>query len=286
MAQPVILTGGKTNLKVVERYDNGGLMLAQLNKKYGNTLAPFKDIMEYFTNDKLFQENKKILYAASPIASGTMMAFSKEKPLCDLADENGIIVVEGTYNGITGRFGGFTVDQARKAGFVVDKPGALLVAQKGYSINEDGCFDYTINFTVQSPEHLKEIMRVFFSPDGEYKNGQLRQVESEFNLPLGKLSSSGPDGKNLYLYIRRPGSAVPGYIDFRDYGRFGANLGGGVIDGGRFGGVMPENTGAQAPAAKILAPTPAQFEAALQEAKELGVSESALDVILAYATKQ
>jgi hypothetical protein len=243
---------------------------------------------EYFAKDKLFKENKKILYAASPIASGIMTAFSKEKPLCDLRDSKGNIFIEGTYNGITGRFGGFTLDQARKAGFVVDKPGALLVSQTGYSVIDDGAKNYTINFKVGSPEHLKEIMRVFFSPDSAYSDGQLRQVDLEFNLPLGKLSSSGPDGKNLYLYIRRPGSAVPGGFNVIGYfNRFDAGLGDSYYVGGRFGGVVPENTGAGAPAAKILTVSKETAYEALKQLREEGANPKLLDALQSYLdTKQ
>ncbi len=286
-----ILTGGKTNLKVVEIYDHKSRTLSYLEKKYGNR-ADFSQIMEYFTNDKLFAKYKEILYAASPIETKIRQAFSEQKPLCDLADKNGIITIEKTYNGITGRMTGLSLDAAAKAGFNIAAPGAVIVAKGGYSTREDqmdgdSVVEYTTTIEISTPKGFEELMRVLFSPDTPYQSGQMREVEAWSGLPLGKLSISGPNSDNLYLYIRRPGSAVPG--DCGSFGvnlRFGALLGGNYYGNGRFGGATPENTGAQAPAAKILAPTPAQFEAALQEAKELGVSESALDVILAYATKQ
>lgn len=244
--------------------------------------------MEYFTNsvlwnalrpgDKEYPTNGKLLRAASPIASGTMTAFSKEKPLCDLADKNGIVFVEGTYNGITGRYGGFSLDQAVKAGFVVDKPGGLFVAQSNYAVVDDGGMNYTIKFSIETPEQLREIMGVFFSPDSQYENDQLRQVDPKFGLPLGNFSSSGPDGKNLYLYVSpRPGSAVPGV--YFDYSRFVADLGVGIwrVDG-RFGGVTSENTGAIAPATKILTSDRAEFLTALDKVSD----ERAKATILAY----
>jgi hypothetical protein len=246
----LILRGGKTNLKVVESSHEGaqGLTLPQLHRKYGDKLATFAQIMEYSTDYRLNRKNGHILYMSSNMASGTMTAFTKEKPLCDLADKNGIIFVEGSYKTITGRFGGFTLEQASKAGFVVDKPRAFLVAQKGYSIIDDGAKTYTINFKIKSPEQLKDIMRVFFSPDSPYENGQLRQTEPEFGLPLGKLSKPvdynpsycRPDENNLEFYYLRPGPAVPpANYEYGPINRFLVTFGDTLGGNGELGAVKP-----------------------------------------------
>jgi len=232
-----ILRAPKGNLEIIPLYDKQGeldrnkvsaLTIPQIfnNKNYRNRIAPYRHLSPCLTNDSfwnnIWDKNTVIILTASPIVTSTMGAFS-DKPLCDLPAEKGKIYIEGEFRGKT-RFGGFTVDQLRKIGVDVEKPGVFIAMEKGYVIgdaNPSGS-SYTIHVKGMPPGLLKALLHPFY---GDFKESKLRLTDNALHIPVGDIVSHSPNPNALYFNYLKPGPAIPGIYGYLGFDRFVVNFG-------------------------------------------------------------
>jgi len=199
------------------------------NKNYRGKIATYKHLSPCLTNnvfwENMWDKNRDIILTTSPLATSTMGALSDKLPLCELPTENGKIYIEGEFRGKT-RFGGVTVDQLRKIGVDVEKPGVFFAMEKGYAIgdaNSSGS-SYTIHVKDMPPKKLKMLLHPFY---GDFKNGQgqLRLADNALQIPLGVIANCSPNQNVLHFNYLKPGPAIPGVYGNLGFDRFLVNFG-------------------------------------------------------------
>ena len=183
-----------------------GRSFPELHNAYGDNLATYAQLGPSYTVSALWEKNKSILQDVSPLVTRTICAFSKKVPLGDLPTENGKIYIEGDFKGKT-RFGGFTVDQLRKANIDVTTPGVLLAMETGYVVGDadKSGSSYTMQVKDIPPAQLRQLLHTFYD---DFTSECTRSTNNVLGIPAGSIKFSLPPEALTFMYFR-PGPAVP-----------------------------------------------------------------------------
>jgi hypothetical protein len=183
---------GKGNFAVVAIFDNkDGPQRRRTvpemfnDKEFKGKIVPYRELGPFFTEDLLWDANKKTLIAASPMVTSTF-GIASEIPLGSLqTTKQGNIIIAGEFYGTT-RYEGPTVDQLRKAGIKVEVAGVFLATETGYQIvdaNKNG--DSYVIKSILKPEEIKTSLLAFY---GQFGNGQRRKTDNPLGIPVGDIA--------------------------------------------------------------------------------------------------
>jgi len=162
------------NVKVIANEANGRLTIPQLfERRLLEKLPTFSQLAQF----------PKHAWSGG-LVSKTMGAFTNFTPLCDQPMENGKIFIEGKMLFGSVRFGGFTLDNLRKAGINVENRDVFLAVDEGYSIAgvKQSGFDlhYTILMNEMPPAQLAKVLRASY--DVASGNSILRLMDGQMSM--------------------------------------------------------------------------------------------------------